>query len=500
MQVEDALANLGIDYRGKVFFSSHHLSHASSAFLASPFDSAAILTLDGVGEWATASLGVGHEGSVRLLREMRFPDSPGLLYSAFTHYCGFRVNSGEYKLMGLAPYGEPVYKDLILRELVDLREDGSFGLRMAYFGFPRGRSMINRRFEALFGGPARRPEGEITRRDCDIARSIQVVTEEIVLRMARHLHGLTGSENLCMAGGVALNCVANGRILREGPFKRVWVQPAAGDAGGALGAALALQHMHFGLSRFADGANDLMQGAALGPEYDDCQIGAALDAAAVPARRLDPAQVDMHVAEAVSQGRIVGYFQGRAEFGPRALGNRSILADARNPATQRVLNQRIKRRESFRPFAPIVLEEKAGEYFDLDRPSPYMLFTAPVVSARRLPTGEDGSILERLGRLRSDIPAVTHQDYSARVQTVCRGTHPRLHALLSRLHEQTGCAVMVNTSFNVRGEPPVCSPEDAISCFLRTGMDMLAIGSYLVDKETLPPMPQLRESIASTLD
>ncbi len=488
LRIEEALRAEGHDIRGRLFFTTHHESHAASAFFPSPFQRAAILTLDGVGEWTSTAMGRGDGASMELLRELRFPHSLGLLYSAFTYYCGFRVNSGEYKLMGLAPYGEPCFKDLILRELLDLKDDGSFRLNLDHFGYLHGERMTNARFHHLFGGPPRAPEAPLTQRDCDLARSIQEVTTDIVLRMARELRRLTGEENLVMAGGVALNCVANGRLLREGVFKRLWVQPAAGDAGGALGAALALQHLHFGLPRNVDGSCDAMAGAFLGPEYGEAEIAAALADAGIDAPRLDATALRGRTVEALVDGHVVGWFQGRAEFGPRALGNRSILGDARNPRMQSVLNLKIKRRESFRPFAPIVLAERATDYFELSAESPYMLLTAPVRRERRLPL-PDGApgMLERLHHLRSDIPAVTHVDYSARVQTVHRDVHPALHALLSDFEARTGCAVLVNTSFNVRGEPPVCHPREALACFLATEMDCLALGPYFVDKKTLPP-------------
>jgi carbamoyltransferase len=491
LQIESALSQFGIEAEGRIHFSSHHQSHAASAFFPSPFERAAVLTLDGVGEWTTTAYGVGHGSELRMLRELQFPDSPGLLYSAFTYFCGFRVNSGEYKLMGLAPYGEPRYREVILRELLDLRPDGSFRLNQRYFGYLQGQKMTNRRFAALFGGPARLPEDPVTARECDLARSIQAVMEEIVLRMATTVHRATGEANLCLAGGVALNCVANGRLLREGPFKRLWVQPAAGDAGGALGAALAFYHQHLRAPRRLEERHgqDLMEGAMLGPAYSDEEIAGALRAAGIEASRLAPDEWRRQVAERLAAGQVVGLFQGRAEFGPRALGNRSILGDARSPEMQRVLNLKIKFRESFRPFAPIVLAEHAGEYFELEGSSPYMLLTAPVREARRRETKFPGAAagLARLNEVRSEIPAVTHVDYSARIQTVDCAIHPELHALLAEFHRQTGCPVLINTSFNVRGEPPVCHPRDAIAGFLETGMDALAIGSFLVEKSRLDP-------------
>ncbi len=486
LEIEDALRASGFDAAGKIYFASHHEAHAASAFFPSPFARAAILTLDGVGEWSTATLGHGDGTKLDLLRELRFPHSLGLLYSAFTHYCGFRVNSGEYKLMGLAPYGEPRFRDLILDKLLDLRDDGSFRLRLEYFGYLHGERMTNARFAALFGAPPRRPADEVAQRHCALARSIQVVTEEIVLRIARHLHRETAAENLCLAGGVALNCVANGRLLREGPFKRLWIQPAAGDAGGALGAALAFHYAQPGAIRTADGTRDAMRGAFLGPEYDDTTIAAALAARGLPAERLpDAAAVARRVAERVAAGAVVGVLQGRAEFGPRALGARSILGDARSPQMQSVLNLKIKFRESFRPFAPIVLAERAAEHFDLSAPSPYMLLVAPVRGAHL--SAASSSMAERLREIRSAIPAVTHVDGSARVQTVDATENPFLHAVLHEFNALTACPVMINTSFNVRGEPPVCHPREAIEGFLHTGMDALALGSFFIEKSALDP-------------
>jgi carbamoyltransferase len=487
-EIEDAVRVAGYDAVGRIFFTAHHEAHAASAFFPSPFERAAILTLDAVGEWSTATLGRGAGSQLELLRELRFPHSLGLLYSAFTYFCGFRVNSGEYKLMGLAPYGEPRYRDLILQHLVDLRPDGSFRLNLDYLDYLQGERMTGGRFARLFGGPPRAPGGALTSRECDLARSIQDVTEEIVLRMARCLHQETGEANLCLAGGVALNCVANGRLLREGPFARIWVQPAAGDAGGALGAALAFYYGHPGAPRTPDGVHDSMRGAFLGPSYDDDTIASALADRGVPAERLaGPDVVARRVAERVAAGEVVGVLQGRAEFGPRALGTRSILADARSPEMQRRLNLKVKFRESFRPFAPVVLAERAAEFFDLSVASPYMLFTASVRPEHRRPSsGSDGSMAGRLQQVRSDLPAVTHVDYSARVQTVDRTGNPFLHAVLTEFDRLTGCPVMINTSFNVRGEPPVCHPREALDGFFATGMDALALGSFLIEKSALP--------------
>jgi len=490
--IEDEMRALGCG-KVSVYFSGHHEAHAASAFFPSPFERAAILTLDGVGEWTTTALGRGAGNSLELLREQRFPHSLGLLYSAFTHHCGFRVNSGEYKLMGLAPYGEPRFVDTIRRHLVDVRDDGSFHLDLAYFGFLRGQRMTHGRFGKLFGCAARKPDESLEQIHCDLARSIQEVTEEIVLRLGRTLHRDTGEDDLCLAGGVALNCVANARLLREGPFKRIWVQPAAGDAGGALGAALAYHHLEHGASRsrksdaLAQG-DDAMQGAFLGPDYTEAEMLAALAAHGLASAPLEPAALRARIVERLEAGEVVGFFQGRAEFGPRALGARSILADARDPAMQRRLNLKIKFRESFRPFAPVVLAEEAARWFEIDAPSPYMLFTAPVAGSQRRSGSSTGggAWADRLGVVRSSIPAVTHVDFSARVQTVDRATNPVLHALLAAFAARTGCPVLVNTSFNVRGEPPVCHPREAIEGFLATEMDNLALGPFFIEKRTQP--------------
>jgi len=484
--IEEEMEKLGCA-RVPVYFSGHHEAHAASAFFASPFERAAILTLDGVGEWTTTALGRGQGNQLELLRELRFPHSLGLLYSAFTFHCGFRVNSGEYKLMGLAPYGEPRFAETIRQKLIDLRDDGSFRLNLEYFDYLKGQTMTNSRFAALFGVPRRLPEAALTQEYCDLARSIQEVTEEIVLRLARTLHLETGEENLCLAGGVALNCVANGRLLREGPFRQIWVQPAAGDAGGALGAALALHYLHYDAARPTP-TEDAMHGAFLGPEYGDEEILAAFNHENLTAQRKSDDELNPFIARQLADSKVVGYFQGRAEFGPRALGARSILADARSPAMQSQLNLKIKFRESFRPFAPVVLAERASEYFDLHTASPYMLFTAPVqVDHRKKSEAPARELSARVHELRSDIPAVTHLDYSARVQTVDHRENPRLHALLKAFERETGCPVLINTSFNVRGEPPVCHPREALACFLDTGIDILVLGNYVIDKNTIPP-------------
>jgi len=476
-------------YDGDVLFTEHHEAHASSAFYPSPFDEAAILTIDGVGEWATASFGVGGGKEIKLLKELHFPDSLGLLYSAFTYFIGFKVNSGEYKLMGLAPYGVPRYKDVILNELVDLKEDGSIRLNLSYFDFLGGLRMTNKRFSGLFGGPPRTPETDITQREMDIAASIQDVTEEAVLRMARHVQKETKMKKLCLAGGVALNCVANGRVLREGPFEDIWIQPAAGDAGGALGAALSVWHRYLGNARPNPQGRDSQQGSYLGPAFSQANVEGFLEKKRYPYHQMAPVHRARMIAEQMAGGKIVGYMTGRMEFGPRALGARSIIGDPRRDDTQTVMNLKIKYRESFRPFAPTVLEEKAGDYFDMDRPSPYMLLVAGVRKERRLPQpSADGvPMLERLKAKRSDIPAVTHLDYSARLQTVNMRDKPDYHEVISEFEKLTGCAVIVNTSFNVRGEPIICTPADAYRCFMRTEMDVLVIENCLLFKEEQPP-------------
>jgi len=486
--IDRELASCGVAMPEALYFTEHHQAHAASAFFPSPFERAAILTLDGVGEWATATIAHGRGNHIDLLREIRYPHSLGLLYSAFTFFCGFKVNSGEYKLMGLAPYGEPRYADLIRKELIDLRTDGSFHLNLDYFGFLDGLTMTNRKFERLFGGPARAPESEITRREMDLARSIQTVTEDIILAMARHAHALTGERYLCMAGGVALNCVANGRVLRDGPFADVWIQPAAGDAGGALGAALFAWHQIASGSRSADNVHDAMQGAYLGPGFSDDEIGAFLSSHGYPARTLPAVDWARDIARIVAEGKVVGILDGRMEFGPRALGNRSIVGDARSTTMQSVMNLKIKFRESFRPFAPSCLVERTSDFFELDRPSPYMLLVAPVKAARRTAVQDAGgiSLRDRVHQARSDVPAITHLDYSARIQTVDAAVNPRYHALIKAFEDQTGYGIVVNTSFNVRGEPIVCSPADAYRCFMRTEMDCLVLGSFLLDKNEQP--------------
>ncbi len=474
---------------GKLLFGEHHESHAASAFYPSPFREAAVLTIDGVGEWATSSYGVGRDNRLDLLAELHYPHSLGMLYSAFTYYTGFRVNSGEYKVMGLAPYGEPRYVDRILTDLVQLKDDGSLKLDMRYFNYLHGLTMTNSNFDRLFGGPPRAPESELTQREMDLAASIQRVTEEVMLRMARHVHAETGLENLCLAGGVALNCVGNGRILRESPFKRLWIQPAAGDAGGALGVALTIHHKVLGSPRAPADSGDAMQGGYLGPAFTDAEIEESLRSNGAVYDHMSRPALLQRCAELLAAQKVVGWFQGRMEFGPRALGNRSILGDPRSPAMQAIMNVKIKHRESFRPFAPSVLSEYAREYFDLEVDSPYMSLVAAVRKERRLAMTAEQQRLFGIAKLnvpRSDIPAVTHLDYSARIQTVHADTNPLFHALLARFHALTGCPVLVNTSFNVRGEPIVCTPADAYRCFMRTEMDVLALGPFLLNKADQP--------------
>jgi carbamoyltransferase len=485
---------LGTDVR--VLFTEHHAAHAASAFYPSPYRSAAIVTVDGVGEWATTTIGRGEGAQIQLLEEIYYPHSLGLLYSTLTAFCGFKVNSGEYKLMGLAPYGTPRYADIIRRELIDLRPDGSFRLNTDYFGYTDTLSMLSPGLAELFGGPAREPESRITRREMDLAASIQTVTEEAVLALARHARELTGERHLVLAGGVALNCVANGKLLREGTFDGIWIQPAAGDAGGSLGAALLVAHTHFGDPRDVNpDGRDTQQGSYLGPAFTPAEVRAFLDARKYPYRTVTPAERAGAVAEAVGAGKVVGYCVGRMEFGPRSLGARSILGDPRNADTQVTMNLRIKYRESFRPFAPSVLFERCAEYFELDEESPYMLLVAPVQPARQLPfdrsTFDDGDddLLQVVRQARSDVPAVTHVDYSARIQTVHRDDKPDYHAVLKEFERRTGCPVVVNTSFNVRGEPIVCTPADAYRCFMRTDIDMLVLEDCILDKSVQPSLP-----------
>jgi len=474
-----------------VLFGEHHESHAASAFYPSPFKSAVVLCMDGVGEWATTSAWLGDGNTLTPLWEIHFPHSLGLLYSAFTYYTGFKVNSGEYKVMGLAPYGKPKYVQSIYDNLIDLKEDGTFRLKIDYFNYCTGLTMTNGKFDDLFGGPPRKPETLLTQRDMDLARSIQEVTEEVMLRLARSLHRETGAENLCLAGGVALNCVGNGRILREGPFKGLWIQPSAGDAGGAAGAALTAWHKLEAKERKADGVKDAMRGSLLGPSYRNEEIEEFLTKKAAPYVRLNDEILLVRIAEELASGKIVGWFQGRMEFGPRALGARSILGDARNPKMQSVMNLKIKYRESFRPFAPSVLRERVSDYFEMDTDSPYMLLVAPVVKSRRTQlTKEEESLwgIDLLNVPKSDIPAATHVDYSARVQTVHEETNPRYYRLIKAFEAQTGCPLLVNTSFNVRNEPIVCSPEDAYRCFMRSAIDILVLENCLLYKTEQKPL------------
>ncbi|MEW6239066.1 MAG: carbamoyltransferase [Candidatus Omnitrophota bacterium] len=477
------------DYEGPILFGDHHESHAASAFYPSPFQEAAFLTIDGVGEWSTTTYGWGRGSELKVLGETRFPHSLGLLYSAFTYYTGFKVNSGEYKVMGLAPYGEPKYVKTILDELLDLKEDGSFRMNMEYFNYLSGLTMTSENFDKLFGGPPRQPESLVTQKEMDLARSVQEVTEEIMMRMARHVHKETGMKNLCLAGGVALNCVANGKILREGPFESIWIQPAAGDAGGALGVALSVYHRYLNHPQPSKNGRDLMRAALLGPMHSDEEIRQFLDRHGYPYKEVTEEELAVRGAELLMNENVVGWFQGRMEFGPRALGSRSILGDARSPRMQSKMNLKIKFRESFRPFAPVVLREKVNDYFEMDVESPYMLLVAQVQKSRLIPMTEEQKKLfgiEKLNIPRSDIPAITHIDYSARVQTVAREDNPRYYDLIKAFEAKTGCAVLVNTSFNVRGEPIVCAPEDAYRCFMRTEMDYLIMGRCIIDKREQP--------------
>ncbi|MBM3806535.1 MAG: carbamoyltransferase [Actinobacteria bacterium] len=473
-----------LDYSGEVLFAEHHEAHAMSAFYPSPFQQAAVLTIDGVGEWATTSLSVGRDNSLEVLKEIKFPHSLGLLYSAFTSFTGFKVNSGEYKMMGLAPYGEPRFVDTILENLIEVREDGSFRLNMEYFDFPVSKRMTSQKFAALFGGPARHPESELTQREMDLSRSMQEVTELVVSRLARYARKTTSMKDLCLAGGVALNCVANGKLLREKTFENIWVQPAAGDAGGALGAALGVWHKYLGKPRTAK-SGDSMRGSYLGPKFSDDEVSGFLNSRAIKHERLSRHELNERVADLLKDGAVVGWFQGRMEFGPRALGNRTILGDARHPDMQKKMNLKIKFREGFRPFAPAVLAEDVADWFDLEATSPYMLIVAPVAGHRRTKDHVDMTKLfgiDKLNVVRSQIPAVTHVDFSARVQTVHKETNPEFHDLLTVFKKRHGCAVLLNTSFNVRGEPPVCTPQEAFTCFMRTDMDYLVLGSMLLAK------------------
>ncbi|MFT5242018.1 MAG: carbamoyltransferase [Candidatus Promineifilaceae bacterium] len=489
LQIEKSLEACGVTIpHENVYFTEHHESHAASAFFPSPFENAAVLTIDGVGEWGTSSIGHGVGNRLNLIEEMHFPHSLGLLYSAFTYFTGFRVNSGEYKLMGLAPYGEPKYVDLIREHLLDLKDDGSFRLNMDYFGYLDGLTMTNDKFAELFGGPARSAESDITRREMDLARSIQVVTEDIVMKMAHHAKSLTGENNLCLAGGVALNCVANGILKREGPFENIWIQPAAGDAGGALGAALTVWHTVEKKPRNVTAGKDAMKGSYLGPDFSDDEIEAFLKAKGYGYQKLAEPEWSEFIARHIDEGNVIGLCQGRMEFGPRALGGRSIIGDARSPKMQSVMNLKIKYRESFRPFAPSCLAERASDYFELEGDSPYMLLVAPVQPSRcnDVPTQTDLPIRDWVNQIRSDIPAITHVDNSARVQTVTAETNERFYNIIKAFEARTGEGIVINTSFNVRGEPIVCTPEDAYRCFMRTEMDVLVLNSFVLTKDNQP--------------
>ncbi len=480
-----------LGFKGNIIFPEHHESHAASAFFPSPFQEAAFLTIDGVGEWSTTSYGIGKGNQINILSEIHFPHSLGLLYSAFTYYTGFKVNSGEYKVMGLAPYGKPKYKDLILSELIDLKEDGSFKLNMKYFNYCVGLTMTNRKFGKLFGGPPRKPESLLTQRDMDIASSIQEVTEEVMLRIARHIHKETGQRNLCLAGGVALNCVSNGKILREGPFENIWIQPSAGDAGGALGAALFVWYQYLENSRIADDKRDFMQGAYLGPKYENDYIFDFLKKNNIPFTKVNDEEIPEKIADLIANQKVIGWFQGRMEFGPRALGGRSIIGDARSPKMQEIMNLKIKFRESFRPFAPAVIRERVSDFFDIDKESPYMLLVAPVKKEIRLEMSEEEQKLfgiDKLNVVRSKLPAVTHIDYSARIQTVDKDYNPLFYQMIKKFDEKYSCPVIINTSFNVRGEPIVCTPQDAYTCFMRTNMDYLIMSNFLIEKKEQKPL------------
>ena len=482
-----------LGYEGKVIFPEHHESHAASAFYPSPFQKAAIITMDGVGEWTTTSFGVGDGNDIQLLADIKFPHSLGLLYSAFTYYTGFKVNSGEYKVMGLAPYGEPKYKKLIYDYLIDVKEDGSFRMNMEYFNYCQGLTMTNEKFHKLFGGPPRIPETKLTQKEMDLARSLQEVTEEIVLKIGNHVYKETGLKDVSLAGGVALNCVANGRLLREGPFENIWIQPAAGDAGGALGAALIGWYKYHNKPRTADGKTDQQKGSYLGPQYSDEEINSFIKSNNLVAKKYEENELIKIVADLIANEKIIGWFDGRMEFGPRALGARSIVGDARSPKMQATMNIKIKFREGFRPFAPSILYEKVSEYFEIDKESPYMLLVADVKKERRRKmTPEEEKLwgIEKLNVVRSDIPAITHVDYSARLQTVHKETNPRYYKLIEQFEKNTGCAVIINTSFNVRGEPIVCTPEDAYKCFMRTNIDYLVLGNYLLAKEDQIPLKE----------
>tara|TARA_Y100000817_G_scaffold46051_1_gene32187 strand:+ start:2504 stop:4321 length:1818 start_codon:yes stop_codon:yes gene_type:complete len=489
-----------LGFNGKILFPEHHSSHAASAFYASPFQRAAFLTMDGVGEWATTSYGIAESNKMEILADIKFPNSLGLLYSAFTYYTGFRVNSGEYKVMGLAPYGEAKYKDLIYEHLIDVKDDGSFKMDMSYFSYNVGLEMTNQKFNNLFGGLPRKPETELTQKEMDLARSVQEVIEEIVIKIAKHIKKETKQKFLCLAGGVALNCVANGKLIRSGLFEDIFIQPAAGDAGGALGCAYIAWYQYLGSNRQADGGQDFMKGSYLGPEYNNQQIKNYLDQNNFHYKKLTDKELPEKIADLIAQQNVIGWFQGRMEYGPRALGSRTIIGDARSPEMQKKINLKIKFREGFRPFAPSIREENISEYFDIDRPSPYMLLVADVTRDRRIPTNDNQKPflgLEKLNIVRSEVPAITHVDYSARIQSVNIKTNKRYYDLLTIFLKKYGCPLVVNTSFNIRGEPIVCTPEDAYICFMRTDMDYLILNNYLLSKIDQKP---LDENVKSLLE
>ena len=480
-----------LTYNGKIIFPEHHESHAASAFFASPFEKAAFLTMDGVGEWSTASYGIGNENEIQLMADIRFPHSLGMLYSAFTYFTGFRVNSGEYKVMGLAPYGEAKYKDLIYEHLIDIKEDGSFRMNMEYFNYCVGFTMTNSKFHKLFGRSPRKPESELTQMDMDLARSVQEVAEEIVMKIAQHVRKATEMKNLCLAGGVALNCVSNGKLLRSGLFDDIWIQPAAGDAGGAIGCALFTWYQYLNNERVTSNKSDFMKGAYLGPEFKNRSVELFLSDNKYPYQTLVDGELPEIIADLIASEKVVGWFQGRMEFGPRALGARTIIGDARSSKMQKMINLKIKYRESFRPFAPSVRAENISDYFEIDRESPYMLLVANVQKDKQVKLSDEQISyfgLKKLNLVRSQVPAITHVDYSARIQSVNKETNSRYHSMLTKFNEKYGCPVIVNTSFNVRGEPIVCTPKDAYLCFMRTEMDYLIMGNYLLDKQKQQPL------------
>ena len=488
--IKDLIKN-ELEFKGDIIFPEHHESHAASAFFPSPFKESAIITVDGVGEWATTSVGIGRNNKIKMINDIRFPHSLGLLYSAFTIYCGFKVNSGEYKLMGLAPYGRPIYKNIIYNNLIDVKADGSFRMNMRFFNYCSGLTMTNQNFHKLFSGPPRKPESNLTQKEMDLASSIQVVLEEIMIKIASHTKEITGMKSLCMAGGVALNCVANGKLLRSGLFDNIWIQPATGDAGGAVGCALFAWYQYFNNERKPDNLNDSMQGAYLGPEFSNNEIKTFLKKRNYPFRKLSDRELPIKIADLIGDGKVIGWFQGRMEFGPRALGSRTIIADPRSKKMQKILNLKIKFRESFRPFAPSILAEKISDYFDINIESPYMLLVGSVREDKQIEMTENEKNyfgLKKLNVARSQFPAITHVDYSARVQSVNKKTNPRYHEMISQFYKKFGSPLIVNTSFNVRGEPIVCSPEDAYLCFMRTDMDYLIIGNYLLKKSDQKPL------------